>query len=118
MASEAVNITQNDLGQKMFRQMWERMRGDYRGLLQAKNPASEGPSLTWAIEQTPSTNRRGSGGNQQPTWTVLDNPLIGAADRRQKAWKAMLKRQQALIDYFKDENRQRVLQMDGGQPFS
>ena len=108
MASGAPNITQDDLGQKMFRQMWERMRADYRGLLKQKiqqvmNQASRGQFNTH-LERTAG----GRGGNQQPSWTVLDNPLIGAADKRLKAWKAMLKKQQALIDYFKDENRQVV----------
>jgi hypothetical protein len=115
MANGAPNITQNDLGQKMFRQMWDRMRADYRGLLKQKiqqvmDQASRG-QFSKHLERIVG----GRSGNQ-PSWGVLDNPLIGAADKRQKAWKVMLKKQQALIDYFKDEHRQEYLEIDGGQP--
>jgi hypothetical protein len=40
---------------------------------------------------------------------------MGAADKRVKVWKTMRKKQEALIAYFKGENRQEVLEMDEGQ---
>ena len=46
------------------------------------------------------------------TWDILANPLMETADKRLKAWKAMLKQQKALIDYFKDPNRQQDLELN------
>ena len=52
---------------------------------------------------------------QTSTWDVIDNPLVGVADKRQKAWKVMQKKHRAIIEYFKNPQRQEVLQMDEGQ---
>lgn len=50
-----------------------------------------------------------------PHWDIIGNPLVGAADKRQKAWKAMLKKHQALIDYYKNPVRQEVLELEEGE---
>lgn len=99
----------------MFRGMWDRMRPDYRGLLKQKIQKVIDQASRGQFSKHLQRNTTARAVSQSLRWDVLENPLIGAADKRQKAWKAMLKKQETLIDYFKDENRQEYLAMDGGQ---
>ncbi len=115
MSNGVPSIALDDLGKKMFRGMWDRMRPDYRGLLKQKIQKVIDQASRGQFSKHLQRNTTARAVSQSLRWDVLENPLIGAADKRQKAWKAMLKKQETLIDYFKDENRQEYLAMDGGQ---
>jgi hypothetical protein len=115
MANGLTRIIQNDLGKKMFRGMWDRMRPDDRGQLKQKIQQVMDQAARGQFGRYLQRNTTASGATQSPSWDVLDNPLNGAADKRQKAWRAMLKKQQALVEYFQNPNRQGYLGLDGGQ---
>jgi hypothetical protein len=116
MAKGATRIRLDDLGKKMFSHHWDRMRPPYKGLLKSKiqqvmDHASRS-QFGRHLQIAPAAARARV---NTRTWDVIDNPLMGIADRRQKDWKTMLKKHQSLIDYFKNPQRQEVLAMDEGQ---
>jgi hypothetical protein len=116
MFNGAPRIMRDDLAKKII-PLWDRMRPDYKGLIKQKiqqvmDHASRS-QFSMYLQRAPAAARGVIPGS---TWDVIDNPLNGVADKRQKAWKAMLKKQQSLIEYFKDEHRQEVLAIDEGQP--
>lgn len=46
-------------------------------------------------------NKTAGSRTHTPTWDVVSNPLAGAPDRRQREWRGMRKRQEALIDFLR-----------------
>jgi hypothetical protein len=115
MANGSTRISRDDLGKKMFRGMWDRMSPDYKGLLKQKIQQVMDQAARGQFSKHLQRNTTARGATQSPSWDVLDNPLNGAADKRHKAWRAMLKKQQALIEHFQNPNRQEYLGLDGGQ---
>lgn len=114
MANGATRISQNDLGKEMFKQMWDRMSPDYKGSLKTKiqQVMDQAARAQFGRHLQRSTAR----GVQSPTWDIVDNPLNAAVDKRQKAWKAMRKKQKELIEYFQNPNRQEFLELQDGTP--
>jgi len=113
MVGGSPRILLDELGRRMV-PLWSRMRPDYRGLLKTKiqevmNHAAQSEFGTHLQRGT----ARGAIG--APHWDIINNPLVGAADKRQKAWKSMLKKHQALIDYYKNPVRQEMLELDEGE---
>lgn len=116
MASGATRIGLDDLARKMFLHHWDRMRPQYRGLLKNKiRQVMDHASRSQFSRHLQISPKAARARLNTRTWDVIDNPLMGIADKRQKAWKAMLKKHRSLIDYFKNPQRQEVLQMDEGQ---
>jgi hypothetical protein len=115
MANGSTRIIQNDLGKKMFKGMWDRMQPEYRGQLKQKIQQVMDQASRGQFSKHLQRNTTARAVTQSPSWDVLDNPLNGAVDKRQKAWRAMLKKQQAFIEYLQDPNRQEYLRLDGGE---
>ena len=116
MFKGAPRIVQNELAKKII-PLWDRMRPDYKGLVKRKiqqvmDHASRS-QFSMYLQRAPAAAR---GVIQSLTWDIIANPLVGFADRRQKAWRAMLKKQQSLIEHFQAEQRQEVLAIDEGRP--
>jgi hypothetical protein len=116
MFNGAPRIVQNEIAKKII-PLWDRMRNDYKGQVKQKiqqvmDHASRS-QFNLYLQRAPAAARAVI---PSLTWDVIDNPLVGIADRRQKAWKAMLKKQQSLIEHFQAEHRQEVLPIDEGQP--
>jgi hypothetical protein len=111
----APRIMRDELAKRII-PLWDRMRPDYKGVIKQKiqqvmDHASRSQFSIY-LQRMPAAAR---GVIQGTAWDVIDNPLNGVADRRQKAWKTMLKKHQSLVDHFKAEQRQEVLAMDEGQ---
>jgi hypothetical protein len=115
MVKGAPRIRMDDLAKAMIPH-YDRMRPDYKGQLKQKiqqvmDHASRAQFSTY-LQRAP---RAAAGVMQTPTWDVINNPLVGTVDKRQKAWKALQKKHQSLIDHFKNPQRQEVLEMDEGE---
>lgn len=115
MVNGVPRVVQNDLGKRLFPGMWDRMRPEYRGLLKQKIQQVMDQAARGQFGKHLQRNPAARGVVQSLSWDVLDNPLNGAADKRQKAWKSMLKKHQELIEYFQNPNRQEYLRLDAGQ---
>ncbi|HWX94050.1 MAG TPA: hypothetical protein VNY29_15590 [Terriglobales bacterium] len=115
MANGATRISRDDLGKKMFKGMWDRMNPEYKGQLKTKIQQVMDQAARGQFGRHLQRNTTARGTTQSPHWDVVDNPLHGAVDRRQKAWRGMLKNQAALIEYFQNPNRQEYLGLEGGQ---
>jgi hypothetical protein len=115
MASGSNRISREDLGKKMFKGMWDRMHPDYRGLLKTKIQQVMDQASHGQFSRHLERNTTARGTTQSPIWDVLDNPLNGAADKRQRAWRTMRKKQEALIEYFQNPHRQEFLGLEGGE---
>jgi hypothetical protein len=113
MAKGSNRIVSNDLGAKLH--FWRDMRPDYKGLLKQKINQVMNHASRREFSKYLQRNTTARAVTQSLSWDIIDNPLIGASDKRQKAWKTMRKKQETLIAYFKGESRQEVLEMDDGQ---
>jgi hypothetical protein len=115
MIKGAPRIRMDDLAKAMIPH-YDRMRPDYKGQLKQKiqnvmDHASRAQFSAY-LQRSP---RAAAGVMQTPTWDVIANPLVGMADKRQRAWKSMQKKHQSLIEHFKNPQRQEVLEMDEGE---
>jgi hypothetical protein len=112
MQNGAARILANDVGKRIVPR-WETMRPDYQKQLEDKIEAVIDQAARREFGANLRKNARAKARTHTPTWDVLENPLLGAADKRQRAWKAMLRQHRSLIAYFKDENRQEELPLNG-----
>ena len=101
-------VLASEIGKRIV-PMWETMRPDYRRLLENRIAAVMDRAARREFSPHFRRNAKLKEKTSTPTWDILANPLIEAADKRQKAWKAMLRHQKALIEYFRDPNRQQDL---------
>ncbi len=114
MVKGSPRIMLDELGKRMI-PLWDRMRPDHKGQLKQKiqRVMNRAAQVEFRIHFERGAMRGGA--INTPHWNIIDNPLVGAADKRQKAWKAMLKKHQALIDYYRNPEGQEVLELNEGE---
>jgi len=112
MQKGSPRVLANEIGKDIV-PLWETMRPDYQGRLENKIEAVIDRAARREFSNYLHKNERAKARTHTPTWDVMENPLVGAADKRLKAWKAMLKQHKALVEYFKDEHRQEDLPLRG-----
>ena len=113
MQKGSPRVLANEIGKHIV-PLWETMRADYRGLLEKKIQTVLDRAARKEFDKNLRKNKKVKAKTGTPTWDILENPLVEAADKRHKAWKAMLRQQKALIEYFKDPHRQEDLELNGG----
>ena len=111
MQKGSPRVLANEIGKHIV-PLWETMRADYRGLLETKIKNVLDRATRKEFNKNLRKNKKLKAKTGTPTWDILENPLVEAADKRHKAWKAMLRQQKALIEYFKDPNRQEDLELN------
>ena len=112
MAKGVPRIRLDELAAHMI-PLWTRMSPTYQ--TQIKDKIREVMNHAAQVEFSNHLERAPAGGViHAPHWNVIENPLVGAADKRQRAWKAMAKKHQSLIEYYQNPHRQEVLELRAG----
>lgn len=88
---------------------WDTMRNDYKTLLLQRIETVMDRASRREFSQNLTRNTRAKARTGSATWDVRENPLVGEADKRHKAFRRMRTRQANLIAYFKDPQRQEEL---------
>lgn len=113
MQKGAPRILATDLANRMVPH-WGTMRNDYKTLLLQKIETVMDRAARREFSKHLTKNTRAKARTGSATWDVRDNPLVGEADKRHKAFRAMRRQQEKLIAYLKDPERQEELAL--GEP--
>lgn len=108
MQRGAPRILATDLANRMVPH-WDTMRNEYKSLLLQKIEAVMDCAARKEFSKHLAKNTKAKKTTHTATWDVRDNPLVGEADKRHKAFRAMRKQQEKLIAYLKDPHRQEEL---------